>query len=237
MEECARVNGRECPKCARKVKTLFAPHGAAPACRYCHALINRSKAQSGTTLARVRKSPELLAFALDDAALWIEGKEGGTADAGRFNDAMNIITATNEIASEPKRAALSSEIFEGLTVPDDASLQERVTAQDVTRATALIERVESIIESGEENHVDRLGVVSKVPLRVDSFSKLGHLWIALSNLRAARAGLATTITEQREVKPDKMSFADVSHDPEAMAAVLLLTERMAKKRPQLENEK
>ena len=41
------------------------------------------------------------------------------------------------------------------------------------------------------------GVVSQVPLRVDSLAKLGNLYVALSNMRAARSGVATEISEAR----------------------------------------
>ena len=48
-----------------------------------------------------------------------------------------------------------------------------------------MEHVERLIEGQTEAHVSRAMVVSQVPLRIDSLTKLGNLYVALSNMRAA----------------------------------------------------
>ncbi len=102
-------------------------------------------------------------------------------------------------AADRDGSELSAEFLkeQARQLPSDASLQERVIAQDVVKTTELMERVEGMITRGEENHVDRKGKPRVVPMRVDSLSKLGHLYVTLSNLRASRAGIATQIHETR----------------------------------------
>jgi hypothetical protein len=109
-----------------------------------------------------------------------------------------IVQAQAE-AVEPDGHELTAELLqeEARQLPSDASLQERIIAQDIVKTTKLMERVEAIIEGGEETHVNRRGKASKVPLRVDSLSKLGNLYLALANVRAVRAGIATQIHETR----------------------------------------
>ncbi len=221
-----------CPQCRRPVRWLYKPQGEEAACRLCHGLIYRSKAENSTIADKVRKAPQLICIALDDAEQWLEGVRQGHSDAGKLSNAMNIISAANSANIVPdaptKAAPLSSETFDGLNVPDDATLQERVIAQDVTRATAMIERIESLIEGGQENHVNRMGEVQRVPMRVDSLAKLGHLWVALSNLRAARSGVATQITEARtKVEERRVDVMQIISDPASVEAVHILTERMA----------
>ncbi len=145
---------------------------------------------------------------------------------------MSII----EAAGTPARDALTSDILKDARISDDATLQERVIAADIARSTELLDKIETVLNDGHENHVDRSGIPSRVPLRVDSMSKLIHAWAALSNLRATRSGVATSIRETRDAGDTRKNWDTkaILDDPEATAAMLLLTNKMADTK-QLEN--
>jgi hypothetical protein len=201
-----------CPQCRRAVRFLYQPKGKSSACRACLGLTYASTQASGTAAGELLKNPALLSEAFEQAGRWVEGFERGQAEVKDLNEAMRIIEAGGSVGMVPQdepardetgKAPLSSETFENLRVSPDASLQERVIAQDVVRSTRLIEKVESLLAGGVENHVNRLGDVQVVPLRVDSWAKLAHLWVALANLRAARSGVATSIHEQRQGEGEK----------------------------------
>jgi hypothetical protein len=132
---------------------------------------------------------------------------------------------SNISAGTPAREALTNDILKDARISDDATLQERVIASDISRASDLMSKIELIIDSGEENHVNRKGAAQIVPLRVDSASKLLHCWIALANVRAVRCGVATSIRETREASETRQSVSvqAVMNDPAAMAAAMTLT--------------
>jgi hypothetical protein len=198
-----------CPQCGRACKHLYEPRGEALACRECLNLTWASNQSQGTATGQLLKNPALLNDAYRRAAGWLEDVAEGQADQREYEQAMKYITAAEGaeiVQAQTEAAALEAASGDGLRelleaeaarLPADATLQERVIAADVVKATRLMEKIEQHIESKEENHTSRDGISSKVPMRADSFSKLGHLYIALSNLRATRAGLATQIRESR----------------------------------------
>ncbi len=217
----SRVLGR-CPRCDRPTRFLYQPPGQDVACRKCHNLTYTSTQAEHGPRGDLLKTPALLRVAVAGVSKYLD--EGRT-DEGLLMDSLKFIGAANELParSVPAITAAPEVIPPGaaLHLPDDASLQERVTVSDVVKTTRLMERLESIIESDRENHINRAGEVSEVPLRVDSLAKLGHVWAALSNLRATRAGLVTEIYEQRGGGKEKgqslneiMRASLKNHDPE-----------------------
>jgi hypothetical protein len=155
----------------------------------------------------LRKNPGLLAGAYSGASEWLNGLEEGRPDERKWSAAMQIfeaaegaaiveaqVQAADQDGSELTAALLQEEARH---LPSGASLQEKLIVQDIVKTTKLMERVEGMIERGEENHINRRGEASKVPLRVDSLSKLGNLYVTLANVRAVRAGIATQIHETR----------------------------------------
>jgi hypothetical protein len=197
----------KCEKCGRGVRWLYIV-GNATACERCQKLTRASRQLSGTARGELRKDPALLGQALHGAGAYLDSIESGQADENTLREAMRIIeaaaamplpaaTKTTEAHMITPSNALTSEIISGATVPADASLQMRVVASDVAKTTFLLEKIEKLIEEGTENYINRFGEISRVPLRNDSFCKLLHAYIALSNARAARSGVATQIIENR----------------------------------------
>jgi hypothetical protein len=122
---------------------------------------------------------------------------------------MRIIEAgaiTQATTTTPANA-LNSDIIGATIVPEDATLQQRVIIADISKATSLMERVEQLIESEKENHIDRSGEPSRVPMRIDSLAKLGNLWIGLANLRAARSGVAVEIAQKETASVSTLAQA------------------------------
>ncbi len=196
-----------CPQCRRAVRFLYQPKGKSPACRHCLRLTYASTQTSRTPAGQLLKNPALLAEAYSGAAEWLNGLEEGRPDERKWSAIVQIFEAAEGAAIVQAQAQAAAQDGHELTaeflkaqarqLPSDASLQERVIAQDVVKTTELMERVEGMITRGEENHVNRRGEASVVPMRVDSLSKLGNLYVTLSNLRASRAGIATEIHETR----------------------------------------
>lgn len=145
---------------------------------------------------------------------------------------MNVIAAAGTQPAD----ALSTEVLKAARVPADATLQERVTIVDIAKATSLLEKIEEILASGHENHVGRDGTAQVVPLRVDSAAKLLHAYVALSNLRAARSGVVTSIREVRRTD-ERPTFDPAGMSEEEADAVHLLTERMAQRNAMEKSEK
>jgi hypothetical protein len=185
-----------CAGCGRGVRFLYIVDGVT-ACERCSNLTRQSRQQSHTAREELRKHPALLGAALDTANNFIEASAAGAPDVKDWEKAMRILEAAPTAVPLAPADALTSQIIDAATVPDNPTLQERVIMSDVAKTTKLLEHVERLIESEEENLIDRLGESSKKPMRIDSLAKLGHLWVALSNVRAARSGVATEITEKR----------------------------------------
>jgi hypothetical protein len=191
-------------------------------------LIYRSKAEYSTQAAKVRKTPGALTDALNNCGAWLDSVGSGQPQKERFVNAMKTLDI---LATAPE--ILSSELLSGVEIPEDATLQQRVVMADVVKATALMERIETMIASAEENYVNRHGETSVIPMRVDSTAKLLHAWTRLADVRATRSGVATSITESR-AKVEKSEKLDVSvllSDPASAEAAHILTERMAAQRP------
>jgi hypothetical protein len=197
-----------CGICGRGVRYLYIVD-CVTGCEKCLKLTRASRQQSHTAREELRRAPELLGRALDTAGTFIEAAEVGVPDLKDFEKSMRILSAGATQSAGPivPADALTSAIIDAATVPDNPTLQERVIMSDVAKTTKLLEHVERLIESEEENHIDRLGDSSKKPMRIDSLSKLGHLWVALSNVRAARSGVATEITEKRTTPTSGLSNA------------------------------
>ncbi len=187
-----------CGICGRGVRYLYIVD-AVTGCEKCLKLTRASRQQSHTAREELRRAPELLGRALDTAGTFIEAAEVGVPDLKDFEKSMRILSAGATQSAGPivPADALTSAIIDAATVPDNQTLQERVIVADISKTTKLLEKIESLIEGGFENHINRLGEVNPVPLQVRSLTQLGNLWVALSQVRAARAGVATAINEQR----------------------------------------
>ncbi len=182
-----------CAACGRGVRFLYIVQGVT-ACEKCNKLTRRSRQQSHTAREELRRAPELLGRALEAADNLIEAGAAGAPDPKEWSAAMRIIQAGAAPTTTTAPAdALTSDIISANAVPPDATLQQRVIASDVAKTTQLLERIETMIESGEENYIDRSGITARVPLQTRSLVQLGNLWVSLSNARAARAGVATSI--------------------------------------------
>jgi hypothetical protein len=139
-----------------------------------------------------------LGQAIETANNFVEASAAGLPDMKEWGEAMRVLLAGSTPSGPTTPAdALTSAIIEAASVPKNPSLQERVIMADISKTTKLLEKIESLIEGGTENHINRLGEVNPVPLQVRSLTQLGNLWVALSQVRAARAGVATAINETR----------------------------------------
>jgi hypothetical protein len=187
-----------CGICGRGVKWLYIVAGTV-GCEKCLKLTRASRQNAHTAREEIRKEPALLGRALDTAGTFIEASAAGAMAVKDWNEAIRILSAGATQSAGPVAPvdAITSQIIEAATVPDDASIQQRVIIADISKTTKLLSKLENLIESGEESHIDRFGDSSKKPMRIDSLAKLGHLWVALSNVRAARSGVATAISEVR----------------------------------------
>jgi hypothetical protein len=187
-----------CAGCARACRYLY-QIDAKVLCERCHHLTRASRQQSHTAREELRRAPELLGQAIETANNFVEASAAGLPDMKEWSEAMRILSAgaTQSAGPVAPADALTSAIIEAASVPNNPTLQERVIMADIAKTSKLLEKIESIIDGGEENYTDRTGVSSKKPMRVDSLSKLGSLWVALSQVRAARAGVVTAISEQR----------------------------------------
>jgi hypothetical protein len=154
---------------------------------------------------------------LDEAAAYVWSVEQGAPDEARYNKAMPILHAASENA----------------ITPDDVSefdeLQTKIVTDDILKMTSLMQHVETLIYAGTEQHTDRKGETREIPIRPDAVAKLGHLYIAAANVRANRAGLATTISETRATIDKREAGVNVHlllQDEEATRAAHILTAKM-----------
>lgn len=188
-----------CPQCDQGAREVFKwpdaqreTQGEAPevwACRRClmaQGVRHRSENERGTIAEKLKHSPELLAEAIESAATFARTVESGApTDEKGFRFAMGIFNAAAQQEAEaPEEIEL-------------AQVQAQIVADDLTRTTRLAEHLEKMIFAGVENHTDRKGDSSVIPMRPDSLAKLGNLYLGALNVRANRAGIATSISERR----------------------------------------
>ncbi len=184
-----------CPECGQGAREVFRrpdSQGAAPenfACRRCliaQGVRHKSENERGTIGEKLKHAPQLLAEAIESAANFARSVESGEQpDEKRFEFAMGIFNAA---AQQP-----TEEI-------ELAEAQAQIVADDLRRTTRLAEHLEKLIFSGVENHTDRRGDSSVIPMRPDALAKLGNLYLGALNVRANRAGIATNISERRDVE-------------------------------------
>jgi hypothetical protein len=189
-----------CPQCGQGAREVFRrldSQGAAPenfACRRCliaEGVRHKSENERGTIGAKLRRNPQLLAEAIEGAANFARSVESGEQpDERRFEFAMGIFNAAAQQEEKPQP---TEEI-------ELAEVQAQIVADDLRKTTRLAEHLEKMIFDGVENHVNRKGEASAVPMRPDSLSKLGNLYLGALNVRANRAGIATSISERRDVE-------------------------------------
>lgn len=186
-----------CPQCNQGAREVFrkpdAPSGKESegpeyfACRRClsaQGVRHRSENERGTIAEKLRRTPELLGEAIEGAASFARSVESGEpTDQKRFLFAMGIFNAAANQSPE--------ELL--------AQAQAQIVADDLERTTRLANHLEAMIFAGVENHVNRKGEATVTPMRPDSLAKLGNLYLGALNVRANRAGIATTISERREL--------------------------------------
>ncbi len=190
IEECEKCDARDfgsvtrttptgeqfeigkCPECDHGAKIVFrAPDGNRWRCSRCCARAGihyRSVNERNSTADRVRRNPKFVKLATKAANNFLK-----TDDQKQLSNAMTILS--NVPQSE----------FDELD-----EVQKYIVRDDIARLSKLMEHVEAEIYSGVENHTNRKGESGEIPLRADSFAKLGNLFIAASTARAARAGIA-----------------------------------------------
>ncbi len=190
-----------CPQCKQGAREVFKRPGAqgdadseAPefwACRRCliaQGVRHRSENERGTIAEKLGHAPELLGEAIESAANFARSVESGEApDNKRFRFAMGIFNAAAQQEEKPQ-------------APEEielAQVQAHIVTDDLERTTRLAEHLEKMIFAGLENHTDRKGDSSVVPMRPDALAKLGNLYLGALNVRANRAGIATNISERR----------------------------------------
>ena len=193
-----------CPACHQGAREVFKRPGASGtgqecfACRRClraEGVRHKSENASGTIAARLRQAPQLLGEAIEAATIYAHDLESGTPpDEKRFLFAMGIFNAAADQAPDEPTPL--------------AKAQAQIIADDLARTSKLVDHLETLIFSGEENHVNRKGEASVTPMRPDSLAKLGNLYLSALNVRANRAGIATTISERQEVE-GKRSVGDM----------------------------
>jgi hypothetical protein len=214
IEQCERRRGETCPKCRRAVKWLYLRDGGA-VCRVCSGAIYRSQAEYSTVAAKIRKGPHLIGEALDKAEQWVRDVPQGTASAKNWSDFMGIIKAGS---ITPETSGFNNE------------LQAEIVAEDIDKIGRLMSHVEKLIFAGTEEHTNRRNETSTIPMRPDALVKLGHLYLAAGAARAARAGIASSISATRSdiTKREKnLTVSLLFQDKEAVAAAMLLTNKMA----------
>lgn len=178
-----------CPECQCQVR-VFYTHQGKTACRKCQNLGSPKRFQSRAQ--RRARQPDAVKFATKAANNFLK-----TDDQKQLSAAMTILN--NVPQSE----------FDDL---DD--VQKYIVRDDIARLSKLMTHVENQIYSNVENHCDRRGDSSTIPLRADSLAKLGNLFISASTARAARSGIAdklrieTRTTEGIGGKPMKDILRD-----------------------------
>ena len=180
-----------CPQCGQGAREVFRrpnARGAAPECFACRRCLraqgvrHKSENERGTIAERLRQVPALLGEAIEAASDYAQDVQSGTMpDQRKFLFAMGIFNAAADQS------------------PDDettlAKAQAQIVADDLGRTTRLVDHLEKMIFEGVENHVNRKGEASVTPMRPDSLAKLGNLYLGALNVRANRAGIATSISE------------------------------------------
>jgi hypothetical protein len=186
-----------CPGCDQGAREVFKrpgaqgeAHSGTPEnlafrrCLNAQGVRHRSENERGTISAKLRRAPGLLAQAIESAASFARIVENGeTPDQRRFEFAMGIFNAAAE--QSPEEIQL-------------AQAQAHIVTDDLERTTKLADHLEKIIFAGLENHTDRRGDSSVIPMRPDALAKLGNLYLGALNVRANRAGIATSISERRD---------------------------------------
>jgi hypothetical protein len=182
----------KCPQCGKGCRTVYrAPNAAQWQCRRCciaEGIQYRTVNERNSAAAKVRADPQAIRNATAAATVWLQNGEDGD-----YNDAMKTLS----------------------NVPDDAALdaldsvQVEIIRDDLTSLSRLMNHVATLIYSGVENHTNRRGESSEIPLRADSLSKLGNLYIAASAARANRAGIATKIHETRPRSDESGNMRDI----------------------------
>ncbi len=185
-----------CPTCVRPCRDLFERPGEAPACRHCARLIYAKGSQRNSIAASVKHADT--APALDTLRIAVE-----TGDTARFNQGMKTLSAAQNLPPTlPAAPAEEGDIF--------AQIQAKIVRDDLETTTEMMEFLRAEIMSGEENFTNRRGESSRIPTRPDGLNKLVNAYATLSNLRANRAGLATTILESRN-----------ENNPQSIRAIML----------------
>jgi hypothetical protein len=189
-----------CSGCKRAVRYFYLVEHEAK-CERCHGLTRATRQQAHTAKEELRHDPALLVQALEATDKWADDMKNQTGDDAELKAAVRILSAASAPSSLPPTAprdALTSKLIAQAQVRAEAGLQERVVSSDIASTTALLEKVQAILDDGHENIVNRLGEPGRVPLTVSSLTKLIHAYVAVSNVRAARSGLATEIVASRD---------------------------------------
>jgi hypothetical protein len=193
-----------CPECGQGAREVFRRPDSQDdgpenfACRRCliaQGVRHRSENERGTIAEKLRRAPELLAEAIESAANFARSVESGEQpDQKGFVFAMGILNAAAQQEETPQ-------------APEEielAQIQAQIVANDLERTTRLANHLEAMIFAGVENHVNRhvnrKGEATVTPMRPDSLAKLGNLYLGALNVRANRAGIATSISERRDVE-------------------------------------
>ncbi len=178
-----------CEGCQRQAK-VFYTHQGKTACRKCLGLGSAKRFQSRAQ--RRARQPDAVKLATDAAKNFLK-----TDDHKQLSAAMTILNNVPETEA-----------------PDELDeVQAFIVRDDITRLSNLMAKVEQQLYSGVENHTDRRGDSSTIPLRADSFAKLGNLFIAASTARAARSGIAERLRiESRTTEGTGKSMAEILLD-------------------------
>ncbi len=183
-----------CPKCERAARYFFTVEGVT-GCRKCLNLTYRRESESGTIAEKLRQEPALVGEALHTLKSALESPSG--TEQPDFADAMTTLSAAAQmLPSEAK----TDEVF--------AEIQAQIVGDDLKTTTEILAVIREKILSEKENHTDRFGVSNQIPMRPDALNKLVNAWATVANVRANRAGIATSISERRNLGDGPESVRD-----------------------------
>ncbi len=187
-----------CPLCARAARYFFTVEGVT-GCRKCLNLTYRRESESNTIAEKLRQEPALIDEALNSLKSVLESPSG--TEQPDFADAMKTLSAAAQmLPTESDAQATNDEVF--------AEIQAQIVGDDLKTTTEILAVIREKILSGQENHTDRFGVSSQIPIRPDALGKLVNAWATVANVRANRAGIATQITERRNLGEGPESVRD-----------------------------
>ncbi len=187
-----------CPKCERAARYFFTVEGVT-GCRKCLNLTYRRESESGTIAEKLRQEPALIGEALHTLKSALESPDA-TAQPDFVGAMTTLSAAAQMVPSEINTEATTDEVF--------AEIQSQIVRDDLTTTTEILAVIREKILSGLENQTDRFGVSSQIPMRPDALNKLVNAWATVANVRANRAGIATQITERRNLGEGPESLRD-----------------------------